>query len=117
MALSFIGVMTTCFTFFSLSATLNSGNSSTACFRRLSDLQKDFKIHAAAAAWIMAVGGAGGIATDDLSQIILGLSADNSSTVGLPLFVDFEGQLAHCMSTSMLCGGPDAVADTTLANR
>lgn len=68
----------------------------------------------------MAVGGAGGIAADDLWQIIMSACKDgsrSSNAMGLPLLADFGGQLVHCMSSSLLCGGPDADADASLANR
>ncbi len=98
---------------------LNVGNSATACFQRLANLQLDPTTNAtataAAAAWVMAVGGTGGVSAEDVWQIIASLSSGSSSTGQyLP---EAGGCWVHAMACSMLCGGPDFLADASLANR
>jgi hypothetical protein len=62
------------------------------------------------------------MAADDVWQIILGMCpsrsrSGSSSAIGVPILAELGGQWVHCMSSSLLCGGPDAAADVTLANR
>ncbi len=104
--------------FCSLSIKLNSGNSATACLNRLANTLKDHTGITAAAAWVMAVGGAGGIPADDAWQIIGCVGTGGSSSASVCRYLHEEGgSWAHVMSSCLLSGGPDAAADATLANR
>ncbi len=110
-----------------MSASLNSGNSSTACLQRLAGFQKGSTVFAAAAAWVLAVGSTWGMAADDAWHIIVDMSVGSSSggggsvgggeTVSPQLLPEFVGLWTHSMSSSLLCDGPDAAADVALANR
>ena len=105
--------------FFSLPRKINSGNSATACLNRLANLQRDSNANApaaAAAAWVMAAGGAGGVSAEDVWQIIGSFSAGSSSS-GTQYLHEGGGWALHVMAPSMLCGGPDSSADASLANR
>ena len=109
----------------SLLKNLNSGNASTAGLHRLASLQRVSVAVAAAAGWVIAVSSAGGLAADDAWQIIADMSVGSStggsgvssSDSALPLLPELGGMWVHSMSTSLLCGGPDAAADVALANR
>jgi hypothetical protein len=110
--------------FSSLPRKLNSGNSATACLHRLANLQLDSNGNAAAAAWVMAAGGSGGVSAEDVWQIIGSFSTGSSSSSssgggggGVQCLHEVGGSWVHAMASSMLCGGPDSSADASLANR